>query len=154
MMTGELKHHISESKLAGQPNRKNGKSKKTVRSLNCGEFELETGRGRLSTFEPKFVPKRQLIITEELEGNILSMYAMGMSTRAMRDYIQEMYAMDISAAEISRITDSVLSAVQGMAQSSARRGLSLCIPGLYVFQGPGKWCGGNTCDLQYPGCGY
>ena len=47
-----------------------------------------------------------------MEGNILSMYAMGMSTRAMRDYIQEMYAMDISAAEISRITDSVLPAVQ------------------------------------------
>jgi len=40
------------------------------------------------------------------------MYAMGMSTRAMRDYIQEMYAMDISAAEISRFTDSVLPAVQ------------------------------------------
>jgi hypothetical protein len=25
MMTGELEHHISESKLDGQPNRKNGK---------------------------------------------------------------------------------------------------------------------------------
>jgi transposase-like protein len=74
MMTGELEHHISESKLAGQPNRKNGKSKKTVRSLSSGEFELETGRGRLSTFDPKVVPKRQLIIAEELEGNILSMY--------------------------------------------------------------------------------
>jgi putative transposase len=109
MMKGELEHHISESKLAGQPNRKNGKSKKTVRSLSSGEFELETGRDRLSTFDPKVVPKRQLIITEELEGNILSMYAMGMSTRA---YIQEMYAMDISAAEISKITDSVIPAVQ------------------------------------------
>lgn len=40
------------------------------------------------------------------------MYAMVMSTRAMRDYIQEMYAMEISPAEISRITDSVLPAVQ------------------------------------------
>jgi transposase-like protein len=76
------------------------------------EFELETGRDRLSTFEPKVVPKRQLIITEELEGNILSMYSMGIGTRAMRDYIQELYAMDISAAEISRINDSVLPAVQ------------------------------------------
>ncbi|MET3114530.1 transposase-like protein [Pedobacter sp. CG_S7] len=57
-------------------------------------------------FDPKIVPKRQLIITEELEGNILSMYARGMSTRGMRDYIQEMYAMDISATEISRINDS------------------------------------------------
>lgn len=112
MMTGELEHHISQTKLSGEANRKNGKSKKTVRSLSAGEFELETGRDRLGTFEPKAVPKRQLIITEELEGNILSMYALGVSTRGMRDYIQEMYAMDISAAEISRITDSVLPAVQ------------------------------------------
>jgi len=37
---------------------------------------------------------------------------MGMSTRAIRDYVQEMYAMDISAAEISRITATVLPAVQ------------------------------------------
>jgi putative transposase len=112
MMAGELDHHLAESKRLDQPNRKNGKSKKTVRSLSSGEFELETSRDRLSTFEPKIVPKRQLIITEDLEGDILSMYALGVSTRGMRDYIQEMYAMDISASEISRITDSVLPAVQ------------------------------------------
>ncbi|NAW50006.1 IS256 family transposase, partial [Elizabethkingia argentiflava] len=40
------------------------------------------------------------------------MYAMGVSTRAMGDFVQEMYAMVISPAEISRITDSVLPAVQ------------------------------------------
>jgi len=44
MMTGELEHHLSESKQAGQANRQNGKSKKTVRSLSSGEFELETGK--------------------------------------------------------------------------------------------------------------
>lgn len=112
MMSGELEHHLAKDKLNEQINRKNGKTKKTVRSLSAGSFELETGRDRLGTFEPKIVPKRQLIITDELEGNILSMYAMSMSTRAMRDYVQEMYAMEISPAEISRITDSVLPAVQ------------------------------------------
>ncbi|NAW49864.1 IS256 family transposase, partial [Elizabethkingia argentiflava] len=60
------------------------------------------------TFEPKIVPKRQLIITDELEGTILSMYAMGVSTRAMGDYVQQMNAIEISPAEISRITDRVL----------------------------------------------
>jgi len=112
MISGELEHHLAQDKLNEQINRKNGKTKKTVRSLSAGSFELETGRDRLGTFEPKIVPKRQLIITDDLEGNILSMYAMGMSTRAMRDYVQEMYAMEISPAEISRITDSVLPAVQ------------------------------------------
>ncbi|MET3115349.1 transposase-like protein [Pedobacter sp. CG_S7] len=73
---------------------------------------MEISRDRLSTFEPKNASKRQLIIIEELEGNILSMYAMGMSTRGMRDYVHEMYTMDILPAEISIITDSVLPAVQ------------------------------------------
>lgn len=95
MLSGELEHHLSQSKQSEQPNRRNGTSKKMVRSPNSREFELETGRDRLGTFEPKAVPKRQLIITEELEGNILSMYALGMSTRSMRDFIQQNYAMEI-----------------------------------------------------------
>jgi transposase-like protein len=112
MLAGELDNHLAENKLSGIANRKNGKSVKTVRSLSSGEFELESNRDRNGTFEPKALPKRQLIITEELEGNVLSMYAMGMSTRSISDYIREMYAMEISATEISRITDSVLPAVQ------------------------------------------
>jgi len=111
MLEGELNNHLEEEKASGQPNRRNGKSRKTVRSMSGGSFELETGRDREGTFEPKIVPKRQLIITEELEGNVLSMYARGMGTRAISDYIREMYAMEISATEISRITDAVLPAV-------------------------------------------
>lgn len=42
---------------------------------------------------------------------MLSMYAKGMSTRAISDFIREMYAMEISATEISRITESVMPAV-------------------------------------------
>lgn len=111
MLDGELENHLEEEKASGVSNRRNGKSKKTVRSMSGGSFELETGRDREGSFEPKIVPKRQLIITEELEGNVLSMYARGMGTRAISDYIREMYAMEISATEISRITDSVLPAV-------------------------------------------
>src|SRR5690606_3172293 len=74
-------------------------------------FELESGRDRNGTFEPKIVPKRQLIITDELEGNVISMYARGMSTRDISDYVKEMYAMDISATEISTITDRVIPAL-------------------------------------------
>lgn len=111
MLDGELENHLEEERASGQSNRRNGKSKKTVRSMSGGSFELETGRDREGSFEPKIVPKRQLIITEELEGNVLSMYARGMGTRAISDYIREMYAMEISATEISRITDSVLPAV-------------------------------------------
>lgn len=112
VLEGELDHHLADSRAKGQKNRRNGKTSKTVRSLSAGEFDLESSRDRLSTFEPKIIPKRQLIITEELEGHVLSMYARGMSTRSISDYVQQMYAMEISASEISRITDSVLPAVQ------------------------------------------
>ncbi|CDT22540.1 IS256 family transposase [Sphingobacterium sp. IITKGP-BTPF85] len=111
MMDGELESHLQEDKASGNSNRRNGKTKKTVRGLNTGTFELESGRDRSGTFEPKVIPKRQLIITEQLEGHVLSMYAKGMSTRNISDFIREMYAMDISATEISRITESVMPAV-------------------------------------------
>nr|WP_172462464.1 transposase [Sphingobacterium multivorum] len=111
MMDSELESHLQEDKASGNSNRRNGKTKKTVRGLNTGTFELESGRDRSGTFEPKVVPKRQLIITEQLEGHVLSMYAKGMSTRAISDFIREMYAMEISATEISRITESVMPAV-------------------------------------------
>jgi len=111
ILEGELDHHLQESKASGESNRKNGKTKKTVRSLQSGHFELENGRDRNGTFEPKIVAKRQLIITEELESNVLAMYARGMSTRDISNYIKEMYAMDISATEISHITDKVIPAM-------------------------------------------
>src|SRR5690606_34610672 len=111
ILEGELDHHLLESKASGEPNRKNGRVKKTVRSLQSGHFELESGRDRNGTFEPKVVAKRQLIITEELEDNVLAMYARGMSTRDISNYIKEMYAMDISATEISHITDKVIPAM-------------------------------------------
>jgi len=106
MMDGELENHLNEEKASG-----NSKTKKTVRGLNTGTFELETGRDRFDTFEQKVVPKRQLIITEQLEGHALSMYAKGMSTRSISEFIREMYAMEIPATEISRITENVLPAV-------------------------------------------
>lgn len=108
MLEGELTHHLKESKAAGENNRKNGKTKKTVRSLQSGHLEIESSRDRQGTFEPKILPKRQLIITEELEDKVIAMYSRGMSTRNISEYIKEMYAMDISATEISHITDKIV----------------------------------------------
>jgi putative transposase len=111
MLEGELDNHLQESKATDDPNRRNGRTKKNVRSLQSGEFELESTRDRNGTFEPKIVAKRQLIITEELEDNVIAMYARGMSTRNISDYVKEMYAMDISATEISNITDRIIPAM-------------------------------------------
>lgn len=111
MLEGELEYHLEDSKASGDSNRRNGKSKKTVRSLQSGHFELESGRDRNVTFEPKIVAKRQLILIDELEDNVIPMYSKGVINRDISNYIKEMYAMDISATEIFSITDKVIPAM-------------------------------------------
>lgn len=61
-----------------------------------------------SSRPPKIVPECQLIISEELGGHVLSMYARGMGTRTISGYIRKMNTMEISATEISLIADAVL----------------------------------------------
>ena len=109
-LAGELDAHLQEERAAGKSNRKNGKTTKQVKSLS-GEFELETSRDRSGTFEPMVLPKRQLIITTELEEKIINLYGLGMSTRDITKYVKEMYQMDISAATLSAITDKVIPAM-------------------------------------------
>ena len=110
-LAGELEAHLQEEKAAGLSNRKNGKASKKVKSLS-GEFELESTRDRSGSFEPLVLPKRQLIITAELEEKVIGLYGLGMSTRDITKYIKEMYQMDISAATLSAITDKVIPAMQ------------------------------------------
>lgn len=110
-LAGELENHLAESKAKGIVNRKNGKTSKQVKSLS-GEFELESGRDRSGTFEPMILPKRQVIITEELEEKIIGLYGLGMSTRDISSHIKELYQMDISATQLSSITDKVIPAMQ------------------------------------------
>lgn len=112
MLEGELENHLEEEKAKGVTNRRNGKTTKTVRSMQSGLIELETSRDRNGTFEPQILPKRQLIITDQLEENVITLYAKGSGTRDIANYIMEMYGMDISATEISRITDKVLPAMK------------------------------------------
>ena len=50
-LEAEMDTHLAQEVV---PNRKNGKSRKTMKS-SSGEFELETPRDRAGTFEPKLV---------------------------------------------------------------------------------------------------
>jgi len=111
MLEGELDNDLHESKSTDDPSRRNGRTKKNVRSLQSGEFELESMRDRNGTFEPIIVAKRQLIIIDDPEDNVIATYARGMSTRNISDYVKEMYAMDISATEISNITARIIPAM-------------------------------------------
>ena len=65
----------------------------------------------MGSFEPVILPKRQLIVTDELEQKVIALYATGVSTRDISAHIKEMYQMDISAPQLSSITDKVIPAM-------------------------------------------
>ena len=52
-LEAEIDTHLAQEVV---PNRKNGKSRKTMKS-SSGKFELETPRDRSGTFEPQLVKK-------------------------------------------------------------------------------------------------
>ena len=66
-LKAELEQHLeSETEV----NRKNGSTKKTVKS-SIGQFELETPRDRSGSFEPQFVKKNQTKLTPEIAQIIM-----------------------------------------------------------------------------------
>ncbi len=103
-LKAELEAHLGEEKA---PNRKNGTTKKTVKSTS-GSFELETPRDRSGTFEPQLVKKHQTHLTDEIERKILSLFGLGTSYQDIAAHVADMYGLAISNATISAVTDKLL----------------------------------------------
>ena len=103
-MEGELDAHLAEEQRS---NRKNGKGKKILRT-SLGEVEIATPRDRNGSFQPKVVPKRQKNLPRDIERQIMTLYARGSSLGDIRDFLEEMYDVEVSPATISRVTDKVI----------------------------------------------
>ncbi len=104
-MTTHLGYEKNDQAEKDTTNRRNGKTKKTLRS-DEGPLEIEVPRDREGEFEPAIVPKHQ----REFKGfddKILSMYARGMTTREIAGHLKEIYGTEVSPELISRVTDSV-----------------------------------------------
>ncbi|MEZ6101692.1 MAG: IS256 family transposase [Pirellulaceae bacterium] len=86
----------------GPPNRRNGRSKKTVQG-ELGDVTLETPRDRDGTFEPQIVGKHQRRIPD-FDEKILALYAKGMTTRDIQEIVQELYGVEVSAQLVSEVT--------------------------------------------------
>ncbi len=76
-----------------------------------GEFELSTPRDREGSFEPQLIKKNQTRIIQ-MDSQILSLYAKGMTTREIVATFKEMYDADVSPTLISKVTDAVKEQVQ------------------------------------------
>jgi putative transposase len=83
-------------------NRRNGRSKKTVRSQS-GDLPITTPRDRDGTFEPQLIEKYQRRVPG-FDEKILALYAKGMTTRDIQEIVQELYDVEVSATLISEIT--------------------------------------------------
>lgn len=99
----EIEHHLDQD----TDNRKNGKSKKTVKTP-AGQFELETPRDRKGTFDPQTVKKHQTRLTDEMENNVISLFALGNSYQHIRDYLLNMYGVSVSNGTLNAITDRLV----------------------------------------------
>lgn len=105
-LEGEMDAHLTEeSRQAG--NRRNGKMQKQVQTP-VGEVTVSTPRDRDSSFDPQFIKKRETMLAEGMAEKIISMYALGTSTRAISDWMEENLSCRVSAETISSITDRVL----------------------------------------------
>jgi putative transposase len=110
MLQAELDQELGYSKYDYKnkqtDNSRNGYSGKTVKSSQ-GEIDIKVPRDRNGEFEPQLVRKNQTDIAG-IEDKILSMYAMGTSTRDIEKTIGDIYGIEISDSMVSKITDKIL----------------------------------------------
>lgn len=98
------KKHSIEGKNTG--NSRNGYSKKTIKT-RFGNTEIDIPRDRNSTFEPQIIKKYEKT-SNQLEDQIIAMYAKGMATRDIEDHMRDIYGIDVSPTMVSKITDKIL----------------------------------------------
>jgi len=106
----ELTDHLGYESHAvagrGSGNSRNGSYPKTV-TTDIGPVALRVPRDRNATFDPVTVPKGQRRL-EGLSGNVIPLYAEGMTTGDIQAHLLEIYGTEISRDTISRITDAVV----------------------------------------------
>ncbi len=105
----ELEQHLGYPPGAeppeAQPNRRNGTTSKTLRTVD-GPLSIELPRDRDASFEPRIVPKHARSF-DGFDEQILALYAGGMTTREIQRHLRELYGVDVSDGLISEVTGSI-----------------------------------------------
>ena len=112
MLKSELDEHL-DYEYGDTPlslNTRNGYSTKKVKS-SAGEIELKIPRDRQGTFEPYVIKKYEKDISN-IEQQIISMYAKGMTTRDISGHIKEIYGFGLSETMISNITNKRIPTIE------------------------------------------
>ena len=105
-MSEHLGYEPYEAVGRGSGNSRNGGYNKTV-STEIGDVELRMPRDRNGTFEPATVPKHARRL-DGLTGNVISLYAKGLTTGDIQSHLLEIYGTEVSRETISKITDAIV----------------------------------------------
>jgi putative transposase len=105
-MTEHLGYGPHERVGRGSGNSRNGAYDKTV-ITEIGPVDLRVPRDRNATFEPATVPKYQRRL-DGLSGNVISLYAKGLTTGDIQQHLAEIYGTEVSRETISKITDQIV----------------------------------------------
>lgn len=87
-------------------NSRNGYSTKTIKT-RFGDTELRIPRDREGDFKPRIIKKYEKT-SNQIEDQIIAMYAKGMSTRDIEEHMKEIYGIEVSPSMVSKITDKIL----------------------------------------------
>ena len=109
-MDTHLGYEKNERAGKGSENRRNGYSKKNLKSEQ-GEINLGIPRDRAGEFEPQIVSKHQTRLAG-LDSKVIALYARGMTVRDIQAQLEEMYGVEISPGLISNVTNSVMEDVK------------------------------------------
>ena len=108
-LQGEMTAHLGYERYApegrGSGNSRNGSTGKTVQTA-AGPAEVAVPRDRAGTFEPVTVPKGSRRFTE-FDDMVIALYAKGLTTRDIAEWLHQTYGAKISHETVANITDSV-----------------------------------------------
>lgn len=110
-LEGEMNAFLEEERQQGHKNRRNGHTQKTLIS-EVGDFSIEPPRDRNGSFTPKLVEKWDRTFHSGFNNQILELYSIGTSVQDIRQHLMKMYGVQLSAGQISAITEQVRSDIE------------------------------------------
>lgn len=112
-MNVEMEEHLGYEKherTCESENSRNGSSKKRI-TTEIGSVSIDVPRDRNGEFEPQIIPKHKRRF-EGFDDKIISMYALGLTTRDIQDHLKDIYGVDVSPELISTVTDGIMDDVK------------------------------------------
>ncbi|QQS27979.1 MAG: IS256 family transposase [Sphingobacteriales bacterium] len=111
-LEGEMDYHLSEQKMAGIENKRNGRGRTKRVRTQLGEVEIETSRDRRGDYSPVTVGKYEREVGDGFEAQIMELYSMGNSVEDISLHLSRMYGVRMSSGAISAVTNRVWEEVQ------------------------------------------